>query len=248
MEQLQYKPITGTPFRLETSSVQNKPGTWNSTKVSIYRDNDYDVKADVYRKGILIGEYLRNYSNYGFETFYPFKIDNDWYALYSADYTATRVMKLHADKIEDWCGEESHSNGFCPVEFYVPKFYLIQETYNVTGSDEKKTHDLYYTDCDYTQEELKEFIHNESLLKAEYCNFGFLCGCVWGDDTSWKLRYIDLSKVPEKILDITDKFGYWELPEGPLKSHIRMDGWEPGHDWICLTRQEHINLKTDERC
>jgi hypothetical protein len=188
MEQLHYKPISGTPFRLEISSVQNKPGTWNSTKVSIYRDDDYDVKANVYRKGILIGEYLRNYSNYGFETFYPFQIGEDWYALYSADYTATRVMKLHADKIEDWCGEESHSNGFCPVESYVPRYISSKHTMNIQGED--KTYDIIYVDCDYSAEEFEAEIVNPEFEKLEYCNFGFLCGCVWGDDTSWKLRYI----------------------------------------------------------
>lgn len=239
MEQLQYIPIKGTPFRLEISSVQNQPGTWNSTKVAIYRDDDYDIKSDVYRKGILIGEYLRNYSNYGFETFYPFMVDNEWYALYSANYTATRVMKLHADRIEDWCGEESDNNGFCPTEFYVPRYVTSNNT---------PDYDIIYVDSDYSREEFQAEIVNPEFVKLEYCNFGFLCGCVWGDDTSWKLRYIDLSQIPAKVLSITEKFGYWELPAGALQSHIRMDGWEPGNDWICLTRQEHINLKTDERC
>lgn len=240
MNELHYKPIKGTPFRLETSSVQNKPGTWNSTKVSIYRDDDYDIKSDVYRKGILIGEYIRNYSNYGFETFYPFQVDNEWYALYSADYTATRVMKLYADRIEDWCGEESDSRGFCPTEFYVPRYITSANT---------PDYNIIYVDCDLTREEFQAEIANPEFVKLEYCNFGFLCGCVWGDDTSWKLRYIDLSQIPDKVLSITEKFGYWELPAGPLKNHIRMDGWELDHiSWICLTRQEHINLKTDERC
>ena len=248
MEQLQYKPITGTPFRLEISSIQNKPGTWNSTKISIYRDEDYDIKDNVYRKGILIGEYLRNYSSFGFETFYPFQIGEDWYALYSANYTATRVLKLHADRIEDWCGEESHSNGFCPVEFYIPRYVQTNHTHTITGTGEEKTYYIHYVDCDYSVEEFHDEIVNPEFEKLEYCNFGFLCGCVWGDDTSWKLRYIDLSQIPNKILAITDKFGYWELPEGPLQDHIRMDGWEPGHEWISLTRQESINLKTDERC
>jgi hypothetical protein len=228
MEKLQHKSIQGTPFSLDISSIQNKPGTWDSTKVSIYRDN------------ILIGEYIRNYSNYGFETFYPFQIDNDWYALYSANYTATRVMKLHEDRIEDWCGEDAKSSGFCPVEFYVPKYH--QSSYD----DE---FDIYYVDCDYEYEDLKREIQDWDTVKSEYCNFGFLCGCVWGDDTSWKIRYIDLSKIPDKILSITEKFGYWEMPPDlTLKKCISMDGWEPGHDWIVLTRAEHINLVTDERC
>lgn len=246
MEQLQYKPIIGTPFRLEISSVQNQPGTWNSTKVSIYRDNDFDIHELVYRKGTLIGEYLRNYSSYGFETFYPFQVGEEWYALYSANYTATRVMKLYDDRIEDWCGEESRSNGFCPVEFYVPRYVKTSSSYIL--KEEQKFFDAYYVDCDHTFEEFHAEIVGPEFVELNYCNFGFLCGCVWGDDTSWKLRYIDLLQIPEKNLIITDKFGYWELPAGPLRSHIRMDGWEEGHDWICLTRQEYINLKTDERC
>lgn len=239
MEQLNYKAILGTPFRIETSVVLNKPGTWNSTKVSIYRDDDYDVKSDVYRKGILIGEYLRNYSSYGFETFCPFQIGDEWYALYSADYTATRVMKLHSDRIEDWCGEESDIYGFCPTGFYVPKYIT---------SGNIPDYDIIYVDCDYSAEEFHNEIVNPEFRKLEYCNFGFLCGSLWGDDSSWKLRYIDLSQIPDKVLLITEKFGYWELPAGPLRSHIRMDGWEPGHEWICLTRQENFNLKTNERC
>jgi len=246
MEQLHYKPVEGTPFRLEISSVQNRPGTWNSTKVSIYRDDDYDVKTNVYRKGILIGEYLRNYGSYAFESFHPFQIDEEWYALYSAEYTATRVMKLHEDRIEDWCGEESHANGFCPTEFYVPKFAQFRNKMEIQGKETE--YDYYMVDGDCEKDDFMEGLLSPEFVKLEYCNFGFLCGCVWGDDTSWKLRYIDLSQIPNKILAITDKFGYWELPEGPLRSHIRMDGWEPGHDWVVLHKQEHINLKTDERC
>lgn len=246
MEQVNYKPILHTPFRIETSVVQNKPGTWNSTKVAIYRDDEYDIKTNTYRHGILIGEYIRNYSSFGFETFYPFQVGDEWYALYSADYTATRVMKLHSDRIEDWCGEDATSHGFCPTEFYVPRYVKTNSSY--IFKDEKKTFDAYYVDCDHPLEEIHNEIVGQDFVEFRYCDFGFLCGCVWGDDTSWKLRYIDLSQIPDKILTITDKFGYWELPAGPLKSHIRMDGWEQGHDWICLTRQEHINLKTDERC
>jgi len=232
METTHYKPIEGTPFSLGTSVVKNKPGIWDSTKVSIFRGDQ------------LIGEYIRNYRNYGFETFCPFKIDNDWYALYSAMYTATRVMKLHTDRIEDWCGEEPSSMGFCPTEYYVPRYNHSQSSY---GSDDE-IYDSYTVDCDV---EYKSFISEQELpdfKDMQYCNFGFLSGCIWGDDTSWKLRYIDLSQIPNKVLSISEKFGYWELPNGPLRNHIRMTSWEPGHDWIALTREQHINLKTNERC
>ena len=229
METSYIKKFSGTPFIIECTNIENKPGTWNSSKISIVRD------------GNLIGEYIRNYSNYAKDTFFPFSIGEDWYALYSAEYTATRVMRLYEDRIEDWCGEESSAYGFCPVEMCVPKY----NKFSVGDDREYYTVDTEYKTC-------AEFIaeqEDKNFVEVKYCDFGFLCGCVWGDDTSWKLLYIDLSKVPNKELVISDKFGYWELPTGmKLKECIDMGGWEPDHNWIALTRMEHINLKTGERC
>jgi hypothetical protein len=227
------KTFKYTPFSISTEQVENSPGTWASTKVSIFRDD------------MLIGEYLRNYSSYGTHTFYPFQVDNEWYALYSASYTATRVMKLHEDRIEDWCGEDPHSNGFCPVEYYIPAYVHVKDSYSI--DDEKKEFDSYCVDCDYSEEDLDIEINSSGFIKLENCNFGFLCGCVWGDDTSWKMRYMDLSKVPEKILEITDKFGYCELPrELTLRECVHMDSWEPGHSWIRITKAESHNFVTGE--
>ena len=229
METSYIKKFSGTPFIIECTSIENKPGTWNSTKVSIVRD------------GILIGEYLRNYSRNTKETFFPFLLGGDWYALYSADYTTTRVMKLYEDRIEDWCGEDSSSFGFCPVEMYIPKY----NKYSIIGEGEYYTVDTEYNTC-------AEFIaeqEDKNFVEVKYCNFGFLSGCVWGDDSSWKLLYIDLSKVPNKELVISDKFGYWELPSRmKLKECVHMSNWEPEHSWITLTRIENINLETGERC
>jgi hypothetical protein len=223
-----------TPFSVSLQSVQNSPGTWNSTKVSIFRDDK------------LIGEYLRNYSSFGAKTFYPFRVNNEWYSLYSANYTTTRVMKLHEDRIEDWCGEDPHSAGFCPTEIYVPQYIHSKHSMNIQGKSD--TYDIFYVDCDMNADEFSSEIKSDDFVSLNYCNFGFLCGCIWGDDTSWKLRYIDLSRIPEKQLIITDKFGYWELPDLPLQECIRMDGWEPGHSWIRLSKCESVNLVTNERC
>lgn len=241
METLHSKKIVGTPFRVETSTVENTPGTWNSTKVAIFRDER------------LIGEYIRNYSSFGFETFYPFQVETDWYALYSAKYTATRVMKLHDDKIEDWCGEDDVSHGFCPVEFYIPRYIHTHRNFTMkdknTGTDKIHEYESYTVDCNKDETEFLADMNAPEFVSMQYCNFGFLCGCHWGDDSSWKIRYIDLSKIPEKSLLITDKFGYWEMPESlSLKQCVNMNAWEPGHDWIALIRSEHFNLKTDERC
>lgn len=228
------KKFPGTPFVIESASIENKPGVWNSTKVSIY-------KSDT-----LIGEYLRNYPNYAQETFYPFSVGEEWYALYSAEYTATRVMKLHDDRIEDWCGEEASSTGFCPVEIYVPRYRMIKGSFDVNGNMHE--YETYAADCDYKTED--EFLKDMSEFDFEkHTDFGFLSGCIWGDDTSWKLLYIDLSKVSDKELVISDKFGYWELPSTlKLKNCINMSNWEPTHNWVELIRMENINLKTGERC
>jgi hypothetical protein len=224
------KKYPHTPFAVHIEQVKNEPGTWNSNKISIYRD------------GNLIGEYLRNYNNYGANTFYPFEINHEWYALYSPNYTATRVMKLHYDHIEDWCGEDPAAHGFCPVEFYVPKYIHGNSNLSDSGFD-------YYFVDNIDPEEFEIGLHEPGFISLNSCNFGFMAGCVWGDDSSWKLRYIDLSQIPDKILTVTDKFGYWELPGSlELKECINMDGWEPDHEWITLYKESHINLRTDENC
>jgi hypothetical protein len=228
-----FKKYDHTPFSINISTVQNAPGTWNSLEVTVYRN------------GTEIGRYLRNYSNYGATTFYPFMAGGEWYALYSASYTATRAMKLHEDRIEDWCGELPSSTGFCPVEFYVPRYIHSKHSANIQGKTD--TYDIFYVDCDLESVEFAAELESEDLVSLNYCDFGFLSGCIWGDDSSWKIRYIDLAEIPNKNLGITEKFGYWELPDSlTLKESISMAGWEPGHDWICLIRQEHINLKTNE--
>lgn len=42
----------------------------------------------------------------------------------------------------------------------------------------------------------------------------FVCGCVWGDDTSWKIQYLDLSRLEEGIIQREDRFGSIELEGG----------------------------------
>lgn len=141
-------------YSLQITPIKKGKGYWNHLKVEIFKDS------------IRIGEYTRNYGVF-YQTFCPFRYKDQEYALYSRDYTATRVMKL--PECEDLCGEDRNSYGFCPVEYYVPN------NKNCNGS------------------------------------FGFVAGCVWGDDSSWKIQYLDLSKLPNEI-SRDDRFGYIELP------------------------------------
>ena len=47
--------------------------------------------------------------------------------------------------------------------------------------------------------------------------FGFVSGCVWGDDCSWKIQYLDLSQIEQGIFKREEKFGYLELPGGYMR-------------------------------
>jgi hypothetical protein len=81
--------------------------------------------------------------------------------------------------------EEAGAFGFCPTGFYVP------------------THTK-----DYAEDAEPEL---EPRLNGL---FGFVCGCIWGDDSSWKIQFLDLSEISQGKLTRDDRFGYKELPGG----------------------------------
>ncbi|MBP7133845.1 hypothetical protein KBA73_01385 [Patescibacteria group bacterium] len=45
-------------------------------------------------------------------------------------------------------------------------------------------------------------------------HFGIICGCVWGDEFSWKVQFLDLSKIEEGIIRREARWGYVELEGG----------------------------------
>lgn len=162
-------------YRAEViDKISNGQGYWESYKMGVFEGDK------------LIGSYVRNYSP--LNTFCPFQKDGKWYALYSKNYTCTRVMSL-PDCI-DLGGEEPTAHGFCPVEYYVPD-----------GEEDS--------------------IENPG-------HWGFVAGCVWGDDTSWKIEYLDLSRVEEGIVKREARFGYLEMADGlSLKEAIKIDDYRP---------------------
>lgn len=222
----------GTPISLICTPKDNGKGYWNS------------VTVEVLFNGNAIGSYIRHYHSYTVETFHPFLYRGEWFALYSSNYTATRVAKLSPDNFEDWCGEESHSGGFCPTAFYVPRFKVISELFREKWLKTK------HFENDYPDNELEDYYDLEKDISLDseiaryegehYCEYGFLSGCVWGDDISWKLRFIDLSQLSDKVLKIEEKFGYFELPNNmKLRECIRNDS----EDYFELTQLRRFNLK-----
>ncbi len=143
--------------------------------------------------------------------FCPFRQGDQWYALYAKDYTASRIMKLPS--CEDVWGEERDTFGFCPVEFFVP---AIQEM--KFGGDRSGTFDNDFEDF------LIPGLDSEydwTYLEPEYMQYGFVSGCVWGDDSSWKVQYFDLSRLSEGIVLYDTRLGYVELTDKSLKESIK---------------------------
>ena len=224
-ENAQNHAYPGTPFSVQVfTAPAGKPGTWATLVVAVYRD------------GVLLGGYKRLYPSHAAHTFAPFQWEGQWYALYSADYTCTRVLRLNVDSLEDWCGEEPAGHGFCPTEYFLPQAFKMG-----AGEDEVVQMEDRATYAD----------HAEFLKESEECGngiyfpgFGFLCGCVWGDDGSWKLRYVDYSRIADRVLAIVERFGYFELPSKALADCIELGSWEPNFPIIHAHRRETFCIRT----
>lgn len=208
---------------------------WPRCRVIVEERHEDGTVEDIYT-------YDRNYSM--MRTFEPFRQlhDGKWtdYALISSTYTRFEVLNLETRQIQatlpwptvtqehhdrwrkmgydDWCekepvGTEKPGHGFCPVDFYVPD--LLED---------------YYADAAYTvssrEGEETSWLWDEEELLGRTGQFAFYIGCHWGDDSSWKMRHIDLSRLHEGIVTEDDRYGYLEYGgTGALKDNL--DYWGP---------------------
>jgi hypothetical protein len=78
--------------------------------------------------------------------------------------------------------------GFCPVGFYVPDWWDVHDASVIPGSE-------------YWRE----------ASEWPTGDFGFAWGCHWGDDSSWKVQYLDLRRIREGVIHREERFGYVEL-------------------------------------
>ena len=191
-------------FYVETEPVDNGPGRWQYLRVTVLQRTVSGGKK--------VGEYVRNF-NAMYHTFYPFQQQGKWFALYSTDYTATRLMELPSCR--DIAGEEPHSQGFCPVDYYVP--------------------------CE----------HARVIAAAQDGTFGFVSGCVWGDDSSWKIQFLDLSNISSGIIHRKEMFGYLAMPQGfrRLSECVSLECFYPPETPVIkLTAEVCFNVLTGARC
>jgi hypothetical protein len=209
----------------------------------------------------LIGSYGRNYGTH-FSTFHPFTKNGKDYALYSPDYTATRIMELPSCK--DLGGEEPGSYGFCPVDYYVPS-YIDREW--VDSDDKKHLHRIH----DPKPEDLCTTTNKFSPLDEKtgqritvekpaypigplsYCPFGFVAGCVWGDDSSWKIQFLDLAEAHRGIIKREERFGYIVMPASlSLRQAVRLtddtcDGPIETAQHLTIAVEREFDLRTGKQ-
>lgn len=225
-------------FAKPVKTIDNGPGYGAHYMIGVFRWNGSELDPEtgkIVPRAEQIGEYKRNY---GFlKTFQWFTKDGKDYALYSKDYTATRVMELPSCK--DIGGEEAKSDGFCPVEFYVPS-YVIHEFKRDPIKGQK------FRQYEPSSKALEEGDVSRPVTGLLHESFGFVAGCVWGDDTSWKVEYLDLSEVDKGILRHDDRFGYIELaPGSSLMDAIDMMDGESGR--ILISHAQTFDYKTGTR-
>jgi hypothetical protein len=128
--------------------------------------------------------YVRNYAM--LSTFEPFRQHGRDFALVAPHYTGSAVLDLATGEII--AEEPATSGGFCPVGFYVPDWWDVRNGSILPGAPDW-TSDMEWPDG----------------------MGGFVWGCLWGDDSTWKVQWLDLSRVREGVLTREERFGYLEL-------------------------------------
>jgi hypothetical protein len=98
-------------------------GTWDVCDVTVWRMERGAGRA--------VCTYERRYPGHVAGTFYPFERDGEWFALVSDDYTSTALMSLPSGEIV--ARTEPGSFGFCPVEFWVPRYTMPSDSDEDSG-------------------------------------------------------------------------------------------------------------------
>lgn len=241
---------------------------------ALRRDEDPDDKSRFGRMGVFrvlggheeqIGMYERNYGT-AFNTFFPFQQNGKDLALYSPDYTSTRIMELPS--CVDLGGEERDEMGFCPVDYFVPTYIDVSVVTNSTNDafpdtdrrivriNNPRDENLRESSSRHeyvngnTGQECVDVIINSPLSTALFYPFGFVAGCIWGDESSWKVQFLDLSDADQGVLVREERFGYIELPENVnLKDAINMydygyDSDEDDSNHIRINVMQTFDLRT----
>ena len=168
-------------YFVKATPKSNGVGRWDSTVVDVFRRNTEGGDH------AHICAYERDYAL--LQTFEPFRLGDRDFALISRNYTKTAVLDLATGAvIVEEPEEGTTGSGFCPVGFYVPDWWDLHDGSVIPGSE-----------------------HWSDDEEWPNGSFGFVWGCHWGDDSSWKVQYLDLSRIREGVIGREERFGYVEL-------------------------------------
>jgi len=203
------------------------PQVWKTALVSIF-DGDAQV-----------GSYARNHAGWAHETFEPFQWNNNWFALYSPDYTTTRVMSLPDCK--DIGGEMPAPDGFCPVEFYAPRYREATTRAIKTGQIFQSWR---FDNSSQGADEHADYI--STFGPWTHISTAFVAGCIWGDDASRKLECIDLASAAQGRIVRSARFGHVQLARKmALVDSLEFDHHPPHWELrATLIRQERRDIAT----
>lgn len=213
--------------------VDNGRGYWRYQRIGVFRGEEQ------------VGEHVYTYSS-GLP-FAAFEQDGQWYALASRKYTCTEILRLPDC---EWIGGETPAaGGFCPVELYVPSYRVQRWRWEPPEKVEGVRREI--VNDPNGPNEFRYYDHEQDDSVADYplrfAPYGFVSGCVWGDDSSWKLEMFDLSRVKDGILTRSRPWGYLELPEGfSLRDCIRLDSdVEGAQEYVTLHVAEMARFRFD---
>jgi len=79
--------------------------------------------------------------------------------------------------------------------------------------------------------------HPDVVAAGHAGQFGFIAGCLWGDDSSWKIQYLDLSDASSGTVVRKEMFGYVAMPSNALrlKDCISLDGYSQEYPRASIT-------------
>jgi hypothetical protein len=227
-----------TPFVLAIERmVKPDKNHWGTIRCAVHRCTDSEgLTSD---NQVVSFEY--NYSSGIKDIFQPFmSSDGKWYCLYTEKYTQLSLARLDGG-FEHLDSTTGGSDGFCPVECAIP-WELKYENKYIEDPAHKTCYD-YSFDPIELMSEYEDGTEESGHLR--HTDFGFYCGCVWGDDTSWKLKFLDLRQVPEgKLLVDEAALGYHPLPRGlSIKKAVQGFWIDPATDFVQFDAAKEVTYR-----
>lgn len=164
-----------------------QPDGWTHAEVAVFERTPTGLAEEP------CARWSRDYAM--LRSFEPFRQGDRVLALMSRDYTRSAVIDLRTGDVIAEEDESYYQNdpskpgaGFCPVGFYVPDWWDVHDDSIIPGSE-----------------------HWDERLEWPAGDFGFVWGCHWGDDRSWKVHLLDLRDVQRGVLRREERFGYVAL-------------------------------------